>query len=289
MLAFFAIGGVGLLIFSLIELFVARDPLLDLRLFKRPVFLNATVVGYVSVVALFGAEFLLPLYLQTLRGKSALETGVILLPLALSSGVVVPLAGKLYDKVGARPLMVVGFGLLAINTWQFSLSRRYIHRLDSRADGDSWCRARADGTDDGRRVALGCDQARVFAGVFALERDATGGAVDWRRGAGDDPGDRAVIPDQAVSEYRPGSATKLRLNAHRALSAVARVDPDDWRSWRQPTSATVGGAAPGGLPAEYQGLRKCLQADLLLCPTGDGAGGAASWLAVQMGGPHVTG
>jgi DHA2 family multidrug resistance protein len=119
-LAFFAIGGVGLLIFSLIELFVARDPLLDLRLFKRPVFLNATVVGYVSVVALFGAEFLLPLYLQTLRGKSALETGVILLPLALSSGVVVPLAGKLYDKVGARPLMIVGFGLLAINTWQFS-------------------------------------------------------------------------------------------------------------------------------------------------------------------------
>lgn len=119
-LIFFAIGGVGLLIFSLIELFVARDPLLDLRLFKRPIFLNATVVGYVSVVALFGAEFLLPLYLQTLRGKSALETGVILLPLALSSGVVVPLAGKLYDKVGARPLMIVGFGLLAINTWQFS-------------------------------------------------------------------------------------------------------------------------------------------------------------------------
>jgi DHA2 family multidrug resistance protein len=119
-LIFFAIGGVGLLVFSLIELYVARDPLLDLRLFKRPVFLNATVVGYVSVVALFGAEFLLPLYLQTLRGKSALETGVILLPLALSSGVVVPLAGKLYDKVGARPLMIVGFGLLAINTWQFS-------------------------------------------------------------------------------------------------------------------------------------------------------------------------
>lgn len=119
-LTFFAIGGAGLLLFALIELFVARDPLLDLRLFKRSVFLNAVVVGYVSVVALFGAEFLLPLYLQTLRGKTALETGVILLPLAIASGIVAPMAGKLYDRFGARPLMVVGFGMLVINTWQFS-------------------------------------------------------------------------------------------------------------------------------------------------------------------------
>lgn len=119
-LAFFAAGGVSLVLFALVELFVARDPLLDLRLFKRRTFLNATVVGYVAVVALFGAEFLLPLYLQTLRGKTALESGVILLPLAIASGVVVPLAGKLYDKIGARPLMVTGFALLAVNTWQFS-------------------------------------------------------------------------------------------------------------------------------------------------------------------------
>ena len=119
-LAGFSIGGVFLLAFALIELFVARDPLLDLRLFARWVFTNATLVGWVSVLALFGAEFLLPLYLQILRGQTALQTGFTLLPLALSSGVVVPLAGKLYDLVGARPLMIAGFGILTVNTWQFA-------------------------------------------------------------------------------------------------------------------------------------------------------------------------
>jgi DHA2 family multidrug resistance protein len=119
-LIFFAIGGVGLLAFAIVELFIAKDPLLNLRLFAKPIFLIGTLIGYVSVLALFGAEFLLPLYLQSLRGKTALETGVIVLPLAIASGIIAPFAGKLYDKFGARPLMVVGFGLLLINTWQFA-------------------------------------------------------------------------------------------------------------------------------------------------------------------------
>ncbi len=119
-LTWFAVGAAGLLAFAGIELFVAKDPLLNLRLFKKRIFLIGTVIGYVSVVALFGAEFLLPLYLQTLRGKSALETGFILLPLAITSGIVAPFSGKLYDKLGARPVMVAGFGMLMLNTWQFS-------------------------------------------------------------------------------------------------------------------------------------------------------------------------
>ncbi len=116
----FAVGGVSLLLFAIIELFVAKEPLLNLRLFGLPVFTLATVVGWVSVLALFGAEFLLPLYLQTLRGKTAFETGLILLPLALASGVVAPFSGKLYDWIGPRVIAVVGFGLLALNTWQLA-------------------------------------------------------------------------------------------------------------------------------------------------------------------------
>jgi EmrB/QacA subfamily drug resistance transporter len=116
----FIVGGVSLVAFALIELFVAREPLLNLRLFSIPIFTLATVVGWVSVLALFGAEFLLPLYLQTLRGKSALETGLILLPLAIASGIVAPFSGKLFDLIGPRVIAVVGFGLLAVNTWQFS-------------------------------------------------------------------------------------------------------------------------------------------------------------------------
>ncbi|HEU4327706.1 MAG TPA: DHA2 family efflux MFS transporter permease subunit [Roseiflexaceae bacterium] len=119
-LLWFAVGGVALVAFALIELFVAKEPLLELRLFRNPTFLTAALVGYVTVLALFGAEFLMPVYLQALRGRGALETGLILLPLALTSGITTPLAGRLYDKIGPRMIVSTGFAILLINTWQLA-------------------------------------------------------------------------------------------------------------------------------------------------------------------------
>jgi EmrB/QacA subfamily drug resistance transporter len=119
-LTWFVIGAIGLTAFALIELFFAKEPLLDLRLFKKPTFLSASLLGYVSVIALFGAEFLLPIYLQFLRGRTAFETGLILLPMAISGGFATILAGRLYDRIGPRPLVAIGFGLLILNTWQLS-------------------------------------------------------------------------------------------------------------------------------------------------------------------------
>ncbi len=119
-LTWFVVGAIGLIAFALIELFVAKEPLLDLRLFKKPTFLNASLLGYVSVIALFGAEFLLPIYLQFLRGRTAFETGLILLPMAVTGGIATILAGRLYDRLGPRPLVAFGFGILILNTWQLS-------------------------------------------------------------------------------------------------------------------------------------------------------------------------
>jgi EmrB/QacA subfamily drug resistance transporter len=119
-LQWFGIGAVGLVAFVLVELFVAKEPLLDLRLFTRRTFLNASLLGYVSVIALFGAEFLMPLYLQSLRGLTALQTGLTLLPMAITGGVAAIVSGRLYDKLGPRPLVVFGFTILIVNTWQLS-------------------------------------------------------------------------------------------------------------------------------------------------------------------------
>jgi len=83
-LTWFAVGTAGLIAFVLVELFVAKDPLLDLRLFRHWVFVDASLLGWVATVALFGAEFLMPLYLQSLRGYAALSTGLTLLPMALA-------------------------------------------------------------------------------------------------------------------------------------------------------------------------------------------------------------
>jgi EmrB/QacA subfamily drug resistance transporter len=116
----FGVGVAGLVALVLIELRLAKEPMLNLRLFANPTFLNASLIGYVAAIALFGAEFLMPLYLQVFRGQTALQTGVILLAVAAPSAIATPLAGWLYDKVGPRPQVVVGFIILCANTWQLS-------------------------------------------------------------------------------------------------------------------------------------------------------------------------
>ena len=115
-----AVGLGALGAFAVIELRLAPEPLLDLRLFRRRVFVVATLVGYVTVVAFFGAEFLLPVYLQAVRGRPALEVGMVLLPLALLAGLTLPVAGKVYDRIGPRALVVTGFALLTWNSWQLA-------------------------------------------------------------------------------------------------------------------------------------------------------------------------
>lgn len=115
----FIVGFVSLALFAIVEL-RTRDPLLDLRLYKISSFAIANVAGMVGTIALFGAEFLLPLYLQILRGKSAFETGLILLPLAIASAITGLLAGRLADKIGPRVPIVLGFLLITYNTFQLS-------------------------------------------------------------------------------------------------------------------------------------------------------------------------
>ena len=119
-LFWFGLGLASLVLHVFIELKVAKEPMMNLRLFTNPTFLNASLVGYIATVALFGAEFLMPVYLQAFRGRTALDTGFILLAVAATSGIATPLAGRLYDKIGPRAIMVTGFTLLCINTWQLS-------------------------------------------------------------------------------------------------------------------------------------------------------------------------
>jgi DHA2 family multidrug resistance protein len=93
----------------------AEQPLLDLSAFRIATFRTATLAAWVGSAALVGAEFLMPLYLQTVRGYGALETGLLVLPLALTFGAVSPLGGRLFDRFGPRLPLAAGFALLAIN------------------------------------------------------------------------------------------------------------------------------------------------------------------------------
>ncbi len=124
-----------------------------LRLFKNSIFLNAALVGYVATVALFGAEFLMPLYLQSFRGLTALETGYVLLAVAVTSGIATPLAGRIYDRIGPRMNLVVGFSILCLNTWQLSQDRiDHAHLLYRLSAGP----ARAGSGPDAADILCGC-------------------------------------------------------------------------------------------------------------------------------------
>jgi DHA2 family multidrug resistance protein len=118
-LGFVTLGALCLLVLAMHEL-ESDNPLLEVRLYAIPQFFIGNLIGWVSTIALFGAEFLLPLYLQNLRGLSAFDTGLVLLPQGLSVAVMGPVAGKLTDKVGVRLVAGLGFVLLAINTWSFA-------------------------------------------------------------------------------------------------------------------------------------------------------------------------
>ncbi|MFC4776453.1 DHA2 family efflux MFS transporter permease subunit [Paenibacillus sp. GCM10023252] len=113
------VGGIALIVFIIVEL-RRREPLLELRVFRSSDFTRGIIVQWISQIALFGTLFLIPVFLQQVKGYSALETGLILLPQALAAAVCMPIGGKLYDRIGARPIVVGGMGLVIIAAFLFS-------------------------------------------------------------------------------------------------------------------------------------------------------------------------
>jgi EmrB/QacA subfamily drug resistance transporter len=97
----------------------ARKPLLDVRLFSNPAFSASALTTFVLGAALFGAMILLPLYYQTVRGESAVVTGLLLAPQGFGVGLAMPLAGRLTDRVGGGIVSVAGLLLTIAGTVPF--------------------------------------------------------------------------------------------------------------------------------------------------------------------------
>jgi len=108
-----AIGTVTMVAFIIVEL-RATVPLLELRVFRSIDFNLAIVAQWMGQFALFGVLFLVPVFLQQARGYGALDTGLTLLPQAIATILFLPLGGALFDRIGARPLVVLGAGAMAV-------------------------------------------------------------------------------------------------------------------------------------------------------------------------------
>jgi len=98
---------------------VLKDPFLNVRVFVNKQFTLTTLSVSLAMMAMMGVEMMLPLYMQNVHGLTPLQSGIALLPGALMMGIVSPVAGIAYDKVGAKRLARVGFMILAIGTLPF--------------------------------------------------------------------------------------------------------------------------------------------------------------------------
>ncbi|WP_406396913.1 MDR family MFS transporter [Streptomyces uncialis] len=95
-------------------------PLVDPRLFSRPPFGAAAFALVVLGASVFGTMFLLPLYLQTARGLSPWEAGLLLAPQGLGAVAGSVLVNRAIDKVAPRTLVVTGIGLILVGTVPFT-------------------------------------------------------------------------------------------------------------------------------------------------------------------------
>ncbi|HEX9107097.1 MAG TPA: DHA2 family efflux MFS transporter permease subunit, partial [Longimicrobiales bacterium] len=109
----------GLVFFVWRELTTER-PAVDLRILKNLSLASGTALGGVLGMGLMGSLFLLPIFLQNLLGFTATESGLALMPRSLAMAVIMPLGGRVYNRVGPRILVGIGLVVSAISFWQLS-------------------------------------------------------------------------------------------------------------------------------------------------------------------------
>jgi EmrB/QacA subfamily drug resistance transporter len=112
--------GVGLMIGFIFHALKARNPLLDLHLFKNRNFAIANICIFVLGATLFGSMFLLPLYYQIARGQSPWQAGLLMAPQGIGAACVMRFSGRLTDRVGPRRVVPVGIIVMAVATIPFA-------------------------------------------------------------------------------------------------------------------------------------------------------------------------
>lgn len=118
-IASIAVGFVSLFLFS-IRQFKMDQPMINLRVFKYPMFTLGLAAVFIAFMVILSSAILLPLYLQTGLGLAAVTAGLILLPGGVLNGLMSPITGRIYDKYGPRGLVIPGFSIIIITLWNLS-------------------------------------------------------------------------------------------------------------------------------------------------------------------------
>jgi len=114
-IALLAIAAIGLVAFMLVELKYSAAPMVQFEFFKSRTFFGANLVAFIVSFAMLAMFFLTALYIQNILGYSPLQAGVRFLPTTLMIVLIAPIAGRLADRIGPRPPMVVGLALTTLS------------------------------------------------------------------------------------------------------------------------------------------------------------------------------
>ncbi len=111
-----AVAAVTLVIF-VVKMLRERHPLVQLRVFRLPSFTIGNIIGIITGFGLFGTALILPLFFQTILNLTAFDTGLALLPGALSTAVSMMIVGRILNRIDARASIAFGMFVFAYSTW----------------------------------------------------------------------------------------------------------------------------------------------------------------------------
>ncbi|MFC6651136.1 DHA2 family efflux MFS transporter permease subunit [Paenibacillus rhizoplanae] len=113
------IGAIALILFCIRQL-TMKQPMIDLRAFKFPMFVVGVLMVFICMMVILSSMLILPMYLQQGQGYSAFKAGLLLLPGGIINGLMSPVMGRLFDKYGPKWLVIPGLVLVAVSLWFFS-------------------------------------------------------------------------------------------------------------------------------------------------------------------------
>ncbi|MBI5975872.1 MDR family MFS transporter [Staphylococcus canis] len=110
------IVGIIIVAFFITRQLKIDNPILNLRAFLTPTFTLTSITSMIAFTSMVGPALLIPIYVQNSLALSAMLSGLVILPGAIINGIMSVVTGRIYDKVGARILVIPGFTILLIST-----------------------------------------------------------------------------------------------------------------------------------------------------------------------------
>jgi len=205
----------------------AKDPVVDLHLFKDRNFAISTFMMYTLGVVLYGTTLLLPIWLQTLMGYTAMESGMVLLPGGLVLLAILPFVGMMLDRF--QPRWIVAAGLLIMATGLFQLSHLNLN-AGTRAPVNAWIISRM-----GTAFLFVPINMMAFYFVPRGKMNNASGLINLARNVGASTGisfvttmldRRAQFHQNVLSEYLQAGNQRYEAALHRLTNFLAAHGAD---------------------------------------------------------------